>query len=92
MKFLLFFICSHAIFYASAPHADTPYQHNNSIKTEMASLDSSSDDEGMGERQNAESQFFEEFPDEISTWRQIIGLFILILHYVFNQLIDEYSI
>lgn len=93
MTFILFFISfisTNTLFHASSPDTSAPQATHSTAKTSVFYDQIAAVHEGMGDRQNAKSNLFEEYPDEISIWKQIIAAFLLMLHSFLNFLTGEY--
>lgn len=85
------FICANTSFHASA--TDTSVQQGTHYTTQTGIYYDNmvQDSEGMGDRQDARSHIFEAYPDEISLYQQVLGLFLIMLHNFLNFIMGDYQ-
>lgn len=93
MKFLAVFtsfMLYQPVLFSSVSPNQSQYFQCDSTSTAMIHQDSISDDEGMGDRQDAMSDLLAESHGEVSIWRQIMGLFVTMTYSFLNFMTGEY--
>ena len=93
MKIILLFIsfiCTNTSFHASATDTSVPQGTHYTTQTGIYYDHMVQDSEGMGDRQDARSVIFEAYPDEISLYQQVLGLFLTMIHNFLNFMTGEY--